>query len=95
MTIFVNAPVGEYGYGLLEDETLNPNAFTSSRAPNKRELRLLANEVLVFVEQAVARQILLGLRESLTIAGQLGRPVEVVNNILISLPGTPAMGVSP
>jgi hypothetical protein len=45
----------------------------------------LANEVLVFVEQAVARQILLGLRESLTIAGQLGRPVEVVNDTLISL----------
>ena len=45
----------------------------------------MANEVSVFVEQAVARQILLGLRESLTIAGQLGRPVEVVNNTLISL----------
>ena len=37
------------------------------------------------MEQAVARQILLGLRESLTIAGQLGRPVEVVNDTLISL----------
>ena len=45
----------------------------------------MANEVSVFVERAVARQILLGLRESLTIAGQLGRPVEVVNNTLISL----------
>ena len=45
----------------------------------------MANEVSVFVEQAVARQILLGLRESLTIAGQLGRPVEVVNDTLISL----------
>ena len=45
----------------------------------------MANEVLAFVEQAVARQILLGLRESLTIAGQLGRPVEVVNDTLISL----------
>jgi hypothetical protein len=37
------------------------------------------------VEQAVARQILLGLRESLTIAGQLGRSVEEVNDALISL----------
>ena len=37
------------------------------------------------MEQAVARQILLGLRESLTIAGQLGRPVEDVNDALISL----------
>ena len=37
------------------------------------------------MEQAVARQILLGLRESLTIAGQLGRPVEVVNDTLTSL----------
>ena len=37
------------------------------------------------MEQAVARQILLGLRESLTIAGQLGRPVEVVNVALVSL----------
>jgi hypothetical protein len=40
---------------------------------------------LVPAEQAVARQILLGLRESLTIAGQLGRPVEVVNEALTSL----------
>jgi hypothetical protein len=37
------------------------------------------------VEQAVAWQILLGLRESLTIAGQLGRPVGVVNEALTSL----------
>jgi hypothetical protein len=34
---------------------------------------------------AVARQILLGLRESLTIAGQLGRPVETVNTALHQL----------
>ena len=45
----------------------------------------MADDVLVPAEQAVARQILLGLRESLTIAGQLGRPVEVVNDTLISL----------
>ena len=45
----------------------------------------MADEVVVSVEQAVARQILLGLRESLTIAGQLGRPVEVVNDALTSL----------
>ena len=45
----------------------------------------MANEVGVLVEQAVARQILLGLRESLTIAGQLGRPVGVVNDTLTSL----------
>jgi hypothetical protein len=44
-----------------------------------------ADEGVVSVEQAVARQILLGLRESLTIAGQLGRPVEEVNNTLTSL----------
>jgi hypothetical protein len=37
------------------------------------------------VEQAVAWQILLGWRESLTIAGQLGRPVEVVNEALTNL----------
>ena len=37
------------------------------------------------MEPAVARQILLGLRESLTIAGQLGSPVEVVNQTLTSL----------
>jgi hypothetical protein len=37
------------------------------------------------LEQAVARQILLGLRESLTIAGQLGRPVEAVNETLLHL----------
>jgi hypothetical protein len=34
---------------------------------------------------AFAWQILLGLRESLTIADQLGMPVEVVNDALISL----------
>ena len=45
----------------------------------------MADDVLVPAEQAVARQILLGLRESLTIAGQLGRPVEEVNNALTSL----------
>ena len=44
-----------------------------------------ADGVVVAVEQAVARQILLGLRESLTIAGQLGRPVEDVNHALTSL----------
>jgi hypothetical protein len=37
------------------------------------------------VEQAVARQILRGLRESLTIARQLGRPVEEVNEAIASL----------
>jgi hypothetical protein len=37
------------------------------------------------MEHSVARQLLLGLRESLTIAGQLGRPVEVVNEALTSL----------
>ncbi len=40
---------------------------------------------MVDLERAVARQILLGLRESLTIAGQLGRPVEEVNDVLASL----------
>ena len=45
----------------------------------------MANEVVVLVEHAVARLILLGLRESLTIAGQLGRPVEVVNDTLTNL----------
>jgi hypothetical protein len=34
---------------------------------------------------AVARQILLGLRESLTIAGQLGQPVEAINAALHQL----------
>jgi hypothetical protein len=37
------------------------------------------------MEHSVARLLLLGLRESLTIAGQLGRPVEVVNEALTSL----------
>jgi hypothetical protein len=46
------------------------------------------------VEQAVARQILLGLPENLTIAGQLGSPVEVVN-APSSVSGKPAMGVLP
>ena len=45
----------------------------------------MADDIVVRVEQAVAWQILLGLRESLTIAGQLGRPVEVVNAALTSL----------
>jgi hypothetical protein len=44
-----------------------------------------AGDVVVSAEQAVARQILLGLRESLTIAGQLGRSVEDVNEALASL----------
>jgi hypothetical protein len=35
--------------------------------------------------QAIARHRLLGVRESLTIASQLGRPVEVVNAALASL----------
>jgi hypothetical protein len=34
------------------------------------------------VMHAVARQVLRGLRESLTIAGQIGCPVEVVNAVL-------------
>ena len=45
----------------------------------------MADDVVDLVEQAVTRQILLGLRESLTIAGQLGRPVEVVNEALTGL----------
>jgi hypothetical protein len=45
----------------------------------------MAEKVVGSVEQAVAWQILLGLRESLTIAGQLGRPVEDVNDALASL----------
>jgi hypothetical protein len=45
----------------------------------------MADDDLVLMEQAVARQIQLGLRESLTIAGQLGRPVGVVNDTLIGL----------
>jgi hypothetical protein len=45
----------------------------------------MADDIVVSVEQAVARQILLGLRESLTIAGQLGMPVEVVNATLTLL----------
>jgi hypothetical protein len=45
----------------------------------------LADDVSVPAEEAVARQILLGLRESLTIAGQLGMPVEVVNATLTLL----------
>ena len=35
--------------------------------------------------QAVARQVLRGLRESLTIAGQVGRCVEAVNAVLRQL----------
>ena len=45
----------------------------------------VADDVVISVEQAVAQQILLGLRESLTIAGQLGRPVEEVNDALAGL----------
>ena len=45
----------------------------------------MADDVVDLVEQAVTRQILLGLRESLTIAGQLGRPVGVVNEALTGL----------
>ncbi len=45
----------------------------------------MADDVVVRGEQAVARQILLGLRESLTIAGLLGRLVEDVNDALASL----------
>ena len=41
-----------------------------------------AQETLV---QAVARQILRGLRESLTIAGKIGHPVEAVNAVLHQL----------
>ena len=37
------------------------------------------------VVHAVARQLLLGLRESLTIAGQIGQPVEAVNAALHQL----------
>jgi hypothetical protein len=47
----------------------------------------MADDVVVSVEQAVARQIVLGVRESLTIAGQLGRPVEDVSDTLASLRG--------
>jgi hypothetical protein len=45
----------------------------------------VADDVVGSMEQTVARQILLGLRESLTIAGQLGRSVEEVNDALSSL----------
>ncbi len=37
------------------------------------------------MERAVARQLLLGLRESLSIAGQIGQPVEAVNAALARL----------
>jgi hypothetical protein len=37
------------------------------------------------VERAVARQLLLGVRESLSIAGRIGQPVEVVNAALARL----------
>jgi hypothetical protein len=43
---------------------------------------MTAQEVLV---HAVARQLLRGLRESLTIAGQVGQPVEAVNAALYHL----------
>ena len=45
----------------------------------------MADDSLVLVEQVIARQILLGVRESLTIASQLGRPVDVINDALIGL----------
>jgi hypothetical protein len=45
----------------------------------------LADDSLVLVEQAVARKVLLGLRKSLTIEGQLRRPVEGVNDALARL----------
>jgi hypothetical protein len=44
-----------------------------------------ADEVLAPLAHTVAGQILLGLRESLTIAGQLGRPVVAVNEALMHL----------
>ena len=47
---------------------------------------MYAPEALV---HAVARQLLLGLRESLTIAGQVGSPVEVVNEAVRKLATTP------
>jgi hypothetical protein len=40
---------------------------------------MTAQETLV---HPVARQVLRGLRESLTIAGQVGRPVQTVNAVL-------------
>ena len=43
---------------------------------------MAAQEPLV---QAVARQLLRGLRESLTIAGQVGQPVEAINTALHQL----------
>jgi hypothetical protein len=39
------------------------------------------------VERAVAHQILLGFRESLTIAGQIGQSIELVNAALERLQG--------
>jgi hypothetical protein len=44
-----------------------------------------ADEVLAPLAHTVAGQILLGLRESLTVAGQLGRPVVAVNEALMHL----------
>ena len=41
--------------------------------------------IVVPMEQAIARQLLLGVRESLTIASRLGRPVEAVHDALASL----------
>jgi hypothetical protein len=43
------------------------------------------NSVGESLASSVARQVLLGLRESLTIANQLRRPVEAVNDALKSL----------
>jgi hypothetical protein len=42
----------------------------------------------VALVQAVARKILRGLRESLTIAGQVGQPLEAVNAALHHLQAT-------
>ncbi len=53
--------------------------------PEQRERRRVPNDIAVRMAHSVARQILLGVRESLTIAGQLGRPVAVVNDTLTSL----------
>jgi hypothetical protein len=46
---------------------------------------MTTGEDAALLERSVARQLLLGLRESLTIAGELGRPVEAVNEALMHL----------
>jgi hypothetical protein len=46
---------------------------------------MTTGEDAALLERSVARQLLLGLRESLTIAGELGRPVEAVNEALLRL----------